>query len=116
MQLSSKSLRSPYKSYEAFSCLFCQWRAFSLSPRLTAEKDVPVSSSLDEAPRAYGKQVLEFTPKPLNRPIGLQQPPRAGENTGVDNRTLKQKRDDFVNYDKHLIKRKQLHVPSDSPR
>lgn len=63
---------------------------------------------LPDAPRAYGKSVDSFTPKPLSRPIGLNTPPQAGQNNGVDNRTWSQKRDDFVNYDKHLEKRKQL--------
>jgi mitochondrial ATPase complex subunit ATP10 len=118
MQLARKSLRNPYKSLEASHYPLCQWRCFSYSSRRTVEKDERASTSLppsplDGAPRAYGKQVLEFTPKPLDRPIGLQQPPRAGENSGVDNRTLKQRRDDFVNYEKHLIKRKELHAPTD---
>jgi mitochondrial ATPase complex subunit ATP10 len=68
----------------------------------------PTPGPLDDAPRAHGKMVTEFTPKPLSRPIGLPKPPRAGENTGIDSRTLKQRRDDFVNYDKHLIRRKEL--------
>ena len=63
---------------------------------------------LEDAPRAYGKRVKEFTPTSLLRPIGMQKPPKAGENTGKDFRTLKQKRNDFVNYDLHLKKREEL--------
>jgi ATPase complex subunit ATP10 len=114
MQLSRRPLRTTYTSLGATSCLFCQWRSFSTSYRRQAEKDTPAKppSPLDEAPRAYGKAVEQFTPKPLNRPIGLPNPPRVGENTGIDRRTLKERRDDFVNYDKHLIRRKQLYAIS----
>ncbi|KAI1649817.1 ATP10 protein-domain-containing protein [Daldinia loculata] len=117
-------------------CLLCQSRAFSTSYRLLAEQapattkavkpaasnkpaktETPASpapakvippSPLEDAPRSYGKRVEEFTPKPLNRPIGMPQPPKPGENTGIDNRTLKQRRDDLVNYDKHLKRRDEL--------
>ncbi|KAI0135512.1 ATP10 protein-domain-containing protein [Daldinia grandis] len=117
-------------------CLLCQSRAFSTSYRLLAEQgpatakavkpaadnkpaktETPVSSApakvippspLEDAPRSYGKRTEKFTPKPLNRPIGMPQPPKPGENTGVDHRTLKQRRDDFVNYDKHLKRRDEL--------
>jgi ATPase complex subunit ATP10 len=62
-----------------------------------------------EAPRSYGKRIDgAFTPQPLPRPIGMPLPPRAGENTGVDARSLRQRRDDFVNYDKHLARRREL--------
>ncbi|KAM4059714.1 ATP10 protein [Hirsutella rhossiliensis] len=62
-----------------------------------------------EAPRSYGKRVEGgFTPKPLPRPIGMPLPPKAGENTGIDGRTLRERRDDFVDYDKHLQRRKEL--------
>lgn len=47
-------------------------------------------------------------PRPLIAPLGLPTPPRAGQNTGVDNRTWKQRRDDFVDYDKHLARRQDL--------
>ncbi|PQE11242.1 ATPase assembly factor ATP10 mitochondria protein [Rutstroemia sp. NJR-2017a BVV2] len=65
-------------------------------------------SVLDEAPRSYGKKVTEFTPRPLDRAIGLPNPPRPGENTGIDPRTWRERRDDFVNYDKHLARRERL--------
>ncbi|KAI1312554.1 ATP10 protein-domain-containing protein [Xylaria venustula] len=65
-------------------------------------------SPLADAPRSYGKRLEEFTPTPLSRPIGLPYPPQVGQNTGLDFRTLKQRRDDFVNYDKHLERRENL--------
>ncbi|KAK3693855.1 ATP10 protein-domain-containing protein [Podospora appendiculata] len=63
---------------------------------------------LAHAPRAYGDKLEEFTPTPLWRPIGMNAPPSAGENTGIDHRTLKQRRDDFVDYDKHIARRQEL--------
>ncbi|TGJ86938.1 hypothetical protein E0Z10_g1820 [Xylaria hypoxylon] len=111
-------------------CRLCQSRAFSTSYRRLAgqaSKSTPkpaanaatskaVSptpkvvppSPLADAPRSYGKRVEEFTPIPLSRPIGLPYPPQAGQNTGIDFRTLKERRDDFVNYDKHLERRQSL--------
>jgi len=138
MILSRRSIRSVNVSLETAACMLCQWRSFSSSYRQLAEKPtpstppkapttpsvppalgtapptapVPPPSPLEDAPRSHGKNVSEFTPKPLNRPIGMPDPPRAGQNSGKDNRTLRQRRDDFVDYDKHLAKRKQLY---DSP-
>ncbi|KAK1781143.1 ATP10 protein-domain-containing protein [Copromyces sp. CBS 386.78] len=66
------------------------------------------SGPLANAPRAYGKALDTFTPTHLSRPIGMHNPPNPGENTGIDTRTLQQKRDDFVNYEKHLKKREML--------
>lgn len=129
MNITKGLLRRAYLNIEASTCLGCQWRSFSTTyrPRDAEKKDIApipapepgapkapsaadLPSPLADAPRAYGKAVEEFTPKPLSRPIGLPTPPRAGENTGVDTRTWKEKRDDFVNYDKHLAKRKMLYV------
>ncbi len=117
----------------ASSCLVHQWRAFSISYQRLADKppspppaskevvtQTPearkdavakteaVEGPLAHAPRSYGKRLDEFTPTPLSRPIGMNHPPSAGENTGIDHRTLRQRRDDFVNYEKHLQKRKLL--------
>ncbi|KAI8632075.1 ATP10 protein-domain-containing protein [Xylariaceae sp. FL1651] len=111
-------------------CLLCQSRAFSASYRRLAEQATKTTSKpaanasttkatplppkfippspLADAPRSYGKRVEEFTPTPLSRPIGLSYPPQPGQNTGIDLRTLKQRRDDLVNYDKHLERREYL--------
>ena len=111
-------------SRRSLICLACrqqQHRSFVASAALraaTAEK--PASgASLDpksgvagapiDAPRAYGRRHDgKFTPKPLPRPIGMPLPPSAGENSGLDRRTLRQRRDDFVDYDKHIQRRKEL--------
>lgn len=105
-------------------CLLCQSRSFSTTYRRLAEEASKAAkpaaapapaprrfipaSPLEDAPRGYGKRTEKFTPKPLSRPIGLPYPPEAGQNTGLDSRTIKERRDDFVNYDKHLKRREEL--------
>ena len=114
-------------SRRSLVCLACrqqqqqQHRSFAASAALrAATTEKPASgASLDpksdiagapiDAPRAYGRRHDgRFTPKPLPRPIGMPLPPSAGENTGLDRRTLRQRRDDFVDYDKHIQRRKEL--------
>ena len=105
---------------EPITCLLCQWRTFSSSYRRLDDKlppkdapsqdDATPPSPLENAPRAYGKRTEDFTPVVLSRPIGMNFPPRTGENTGIDTRSLQQRRDDFVDYDKHLKRRKELYV------
>ena len=117
----------------SFTCQVCQHqlkqlqrRAFTQTALRAAGVEKPGSgASLDpksevkgapiEAPRSYGKRIDgEFTPKPLPRPIGMPLPPNPGENTGLDHRTLKQRREDFVDWDKHLARRKELYDPISS--
>ena len=103
------------------TCLFCEARRSFTSTALRAARaekpgagarldpQASVAGTPIEAPRSYGKRFQgEFTPKPLPRPIGMPLPPKAGENTGIDHRSLKQRKEDFVNYDKHLQRRQEL--------
>ncbi|KAJ5794130.1 ATPase assembly factor ATP10 mitochondria [Penicillium paradoxum] len=50
----------------------------------------------------------DFVPPRLDRPIGSPQAPSEGQNTGVDTRSMRQRRDDFTNYDRHIKRRKEL--------
>ncbi|PGH02545.1 hypothetical protein GX51_04571 [Blastomyces parvus] len=74
------------------------------TPPRTTNNNKNATDPLEEAKGPKG----EFTPKPLSRPLGLPYPPQAGQNTGIDNRTLRQRRDDFVDYDKHIVRRQEL--------
>ncbi len=103
---------------QSLPCLLCQWRVFSTShPRLD-EKPAATpprtgepldaqrrSGPLADAPRSYGKRTEKFAPKPLARPIGMPDPPKPGENTGGDHRSLAHPRDYFCNYGKNLERR-----------
>ena len=84
------------------------------SPPTSQNPAVP-PSPLQHAPRSYGKRLDEFTPTPLPRPIGMPFPPQPGENTGIDTRTLKQRHEDFANYEKHLKRREELYVTPHHP-
>ncbi|PNY25966.1 ATPase assembly factor ATP10, mitochondria [Tolypocladium capitatum] len=106
----------------------CQWRrGFAASALRAARTEKPAAgASMDpkgevegapiEAPRSYGKRVEgNFVPKPLPRPIGMPLPPRAGENTGLDRRSMKQRKEDFVDYEKHMRRRKELTAQMSRP-
>jgi len=86
-------------------CLFCQYHILGSLSRRNASS-TPSPPKVPAAPSTNSDE--DFTPKPLNRPLGLLTPPSPGQNTGIDLRTWKQRRDDYVNYDKHIERRRQL--------
>ncbi|KAL9626456.1 MAG: hypothetical protein Q9204_007288 [Flavoplaca sp. TL-2023a] len=73
-----------------------QWRV-----RRTISTAAQILNDEDPKPK-------DFTPKPLLRPIGVLYPPKPGENSGVDPRAWRQRRDDLFDYNKHLVRRKEL--------
>lgn len=86
-------------------CLFCQYHILGSLSRRNASS-TPSPPKLPAAPSTNSDE--DFTPKPLNRPLGLLTPPIPGQNTGIDLRSWKQRREDYVNYDKHIERRRQL--------
>lgn len=118
-----------YALLQGSRCVSCQFRnaavqvrpfylrqyASKASPSTNApadQKTVQFSQNPKPAPpppSSESKQDEENpAPRPLDRPLGTAIPPREGQNTGIDPRNLRQRRDDFVDYDRHIARRKEL--------
>jgi ATPase complex subunit ATP10 len=74
-----------------------------------AKRDATMYSVRIDAPRSYGEKMKTFTPQVIPRPIGMLEPPRPGENAGVDTRTPAEKRADALDYEKRLERRAALY-------
>jgi mitochondrial ATPase complex subunit ATP10 len=79
----------------------------------TPTKSAPAPPPPEELPDGDQKDPEKLFQ--LNRPIGTALPPMEGENAGIDFRTVRERRNDLVDYDKHLERRKQLYVAIQLP-
>ncbi|KAL9034762.1 MAG: hypothetical protein Q9180_005229 [Flavoplaca navasiana] len=91
--------------YICSSCIRCPQRQWKV--RRTVSTAAQILKDEDPKPK-------DFTPKPLLRPIGVLYPPKPGENSGIDPRPWRQRRDDLFDYNKHLVRRKELYVNPES--
>ncbi|KIX95627.1 uncharacterized protein Z520_08747 [Fonsecaea multimorphosa CBS 102226] len=63
-------------------------------------------SAISRIPIPRGVTGEKFTPSVLARPLGLEHPPRPGENSPIDNRTLRERHEEFTSYEKALERRR----------
>ncbi|KAK8240326.1 ATP10 protein-domain-containing protein [Phyllosticta capitalensis] len=96
-------------------CRLCQRRAFRSSTRLLAAQSPqpqgkPSPTPVGQSPASYKAPSKSegFNLETLGRPIGFHRPPLPGENSGEDTRSLQERRDDFVDWDTHIKRRKEL--------
>lgn len=90
-------------------------------PALPSKPSIPLYVGLDRNPEGLsaisripipkGEKGEKFTPSVLARPLGLTYPPRPGQNTPIDNRTLQERKADFTSYQKAL-ERRQVYLRS----
>lgn len=95
-------------------CLRCQLQASRgplISLRYASNKSAAAPSTEQPSPpskNSSSSQPEIVAPLLLDRPLGLSYPPFPGQNTGIDQRTLQQRRDDFVDREKHIARRNEL--------
>ncbi|KIW95368.1 uncharacterized protein Z519_03952 [Cladophialophora bantiana CBS 173.52] len=63
-------------------------------------------SAISRIPIPRGVTGEKFTPSVLARPLGLELPPRPGQNSPIDNRTLRERHEEFTSYEKALERRR----------
>lgn len=111
-----------YSLLQGGRCLSCQFRTtatvfrsrplrYYASKASSPKQQQPTTPENKKTPppsQSEKPDDKDIVPHVLDRPIGSVIPPQEGQNTGLDERTYRQRRDDFVSYDKHIERRKEL--------
>ncbi|KEF56188.1 uncharacterized protein A1O9_07769 [Exophiala aquamarina CBS 119918] len=63
-------------------------------------------SAISKIPIPKGERGEQFTPSVLALPLGLLYPPQPGQNSPLDRRSLKEKKDEFASYEKAMERRR----------
>lgn len=66
-------------------------------------------SAFSQIPIPKGVKGEKFVPSVLQRPLGLQTPPRVGQNSPKDSRTWVERKNDFSDYEK-AVERRQIYL------
>ncbi|KIX04631.1 uncharacterized protein Z518_05501 [Rhinocladiella mackenziei CBS 650.93] len=70
------------------------------------DRNPGATSAISKIPIPRGEKGEKFTPSVLSRPLGLPHPPRPGQNSPIDTRTLQERREEFASYEKALERRR----------
>ena len=107
---SSSSSSFSHSTQSTTSDLFASKGSTPAPPPTSAKKPTtePKESSKSAKLTIPKKPSDDFVPPVLQHALGLPERPQPGQNSGIDTRTWRQRRDDFHNYEKHLQRRKQL--------
>ncbi|WEW61633.1 Mitochondrial ATPase complex subunit atp10 [Emydomyces testavorans] len=95
-------------------CLSCQFLRQKQSTRrtstfkCTSQKEQSISNPQVASGPNIDPQTNGSSPKPLTHPLGLPYPPEIGQHTGIDRRTLWQRKDEFTSREKQIERRIRL--------
>jgi len=77
-----------------------------ISLHVGLDRNPDAKSAISKIPIPKGERGEQFTPSVLALPLGLLYPPQPGQNTPLDRRSFKEKREEFASYEKAIERRR----------